>query len=85
MAARILAMRQLLRDELLAAGSTLDWSHITDQIGMFAFTGLSAAQVEKLIAAHFVFLTKDGRISLAGVNPANAAYIADAIHTVTKA
>jgi aspartate/tyrosine/aromatic aminotransferase len=32
-----------------------------------------------------VFLTKDGRISLAGVNPANAAYIADAIHTVTKA
>lgn len=84
MAARIASMRQLLRDELAAAGSTLSWQHITDQIGMFAFTGLSAAQVERLIVEHHVYLTKDGRISIAGVNPGNAKYIAQAIHAVTQ-
>lgn len=77
-------MRQLLRDELANAGSTLDWAHITDQIGMFAFTGLTAPQVEKLIAEHAVFMTKDGRISLAGINSGNAEYVAKAIHEVTK-
>ena len=84
MASRIQAMRQLLREELASAGSQLDWSHITNQIGMFAFTGLTASQVEKLIAEHAVFLTKDGRISLAGINAGNAAYVAKAIFAVTK-
>lgn len=39
MANRIGSMRKLLVEELKAAGSTHDWSHITSQIGMFAFTG----------------------------------------------
>ena len=41
MASRIKDMRSLLVEELKGAGSTLDWSHITDQIGMFAFTGMT--------------------------------------------
>jgi aspartate aminotransferase len=32
MADRILSMRQLLKDELATAGSTKNWSHITDQV-----------------------------------------------------
>ena len=39
MANRIGSMRTLLVDELKKAGSTHDWSHITSQIGMFAYTG----------------------------------------------
>lgn len=39
MANRIGSMRKLLVDELKNAGSTHDWSHITSQIGMFAYTG----------------------------------------------
>ncbi len=39
MANRIGSMRKLLVDELKKAGSTHDWSHITSQIGMFAYTG----------------------------------------------
>jgi aspartate aminotransferase, mitochondrial len=41
MAGRIIQARQMLRDRLQALGSTLPWNHITDQIGMFCYTGLS--------------------------------------------
>jgi aspartate aminotransferase len=33
---------------------------------MFAFLGISPEQVEKLVKEHHVYLTKDGRISIAG-------------------
>ena len=39
MANRIGRMRELLVQKLKEAGSVHDWSHITSQIGMFAFTG----------------------------------------------
>lgn len=48
MADRIITMRALLKKELESLGSKHDWSHITSQIGMFAYTGLSPEQMEKL-------------------------------------
>ena len=45
MADRIISMRAALQTAIGAAGSTRDWSHITSQIGMFCFSGLSEAQV----------------------------------------
>jgi aspartate aminotransferase len=48
MADRIINMRALLRKELEALGSKHDWSHITSQIGMFAYTGLTPEQMDKL-------------------------------------
>lgn len=41
-------MRALLKKELEALGSKHDWSHITSQIGMFAYTGLTPEQMDKL-------------------------------------
>jgi hypothetical protein len=48
MADRIIKMRALLKKNLEQLGSQRDWSHITSQIGMFAYTGLDAAQMDKL-------------------------------------
>ena len=45
MADRIILMRTLLRDNLKKEGSSRNWSHITDQIGMFCYTGLQPDQV----------------------------------------
>lgn len=84
MADRIKSMRKLLRDELEDLGSSKDWSHITDQIGMFAFTGMTNEMVDRLIDEYHIFLTKDGRISIAGINPSNVKYVAGAIHAVTS-
>lgn len=83
MADRIGSMRQLLVNKLAEKGSTHDWSHITSQIGMFAFTGMSKEMCDELTEKYFIFLTKDGRISLAGLNEGNVEYVAGAVHAVT--
>lgn len=84
MADRIITMRTKLRDGLKREGSTKDWKHITDQIGMFCFTGMNPDQVAKLTKDSSVYLTKDGRISVAGISSNNVDYLAKAIHNATK-
>lgn len=84
MAERIGEMRTLLTESLYAAGSKHDWSHITNQIGMFAFTGMTPEMCDELTDKHAIFLTRDGRISVAGVNSNNVDYLAKAIHDVTE-
>ncbi|XP_063529451.1 aspartate aminotransferase, mitochondrial [Cydia strobilella] len=84
MADRIITMRAELRAGVEGAGSKLPWQHVTDQIGMFCFTGLKPEQVEKLTSDHHIYLTKDGRISVAGLSNKNVHYVAEAIHKVTS-
>ncbi|CAH1368397.1 hypothetical protein MTP99_009781 [Tenebrio molitor] len=84
MADRIISVRTRLRDNLKKEGSSKNWEHITNQIGMFCFTGMTPDQVEKLTKEHSVYLTKDGRISMAGVTSKNVDYLASSMHAVTK-
>jgi aspartate aminotransferase, mitochondrial len=77
-------MRQSLVEALHEVGSTHDWSHVTQQIGMFAFTGLSETQCQRLTEEYSIFLTTNGRISMAGLNESNLHYVAEAIHAVSK-
>ncbi|KAH8920903.1 hypothetical protein BT69DRAFT_1308919 [Atractiella rhizophila] len=85
MADRIIGMRADLKKLLVSdLGSKLNWDHITNQIGMFCFTGLTPEQVAKLKSEHHVYLTNDGRISIAGVTPHNINHLAESIHEVTK-
>jgi len=84
MAKRILEVRSLLRTGLEAKGTPGSWNHITDQIGMFSFTGLTPAQCERLIGEHHIFLLKSGRISLAGLNKANISYMVDCVDEVVR-
>ncbi|KAG2183283.1 hypothetical protein INT43_006288 [Umbelopsis isabellina] len=85
MADRIITMRDKLRGHLENDfGSKLPWNHITDQIGMFCYTGLKPEQVDKLRDDWHVYLTRDGRISIAGISSHNVKYLAEAIHNVTK-
>ena len=84
MADRINLMRGVLRDNLEKAGSVHNWEHITRQIGMFAYSGLSKDQVMTMRDKHHVYCTADGRISMAGVTSGNVEYIAEAIHDVSK-
>ncbi len=50
MADRIIHMRTLLRQKLESSGSKLKWNHITDQIGMFAYSGMTPEQVSSASA-----------------------------------
>ncbi len=84
MSGRIKEMRALLVSKLRSAGSNRDWSHITKQIGMFAYTGLKQTQVQTLISQYHIYLTDDGRISIPGLTNENVDYVANGIHQVTK-
>lgn len=84
MADRIIKMRQLLKDNLLKEGSLLNWDHVTNQIGMFAYSGMTGEQVDKLKNDWSIYMTRNGRISMAGVTSKNVTRLAKAIHSVTK-
>ncbi|KAJ2315182.1 Aspartate aminotransferase, cytoplasmic [Coemansia sp. RSA 2704] len=85
MSGRIMEMRRALRQRLEKLQTPGDWSHVTSQIGMFSFTGLSAAQVQRLREEFHMYLTDDGRISVAGLNSGNVDYVAMAIDAVVRA
>ena len=51
---------------------------------MFAFTWMTPEQVATCTREHSVYLTKDGRISIAGITSANVGHLAEAMHNATK-
>lgn len=84
MSSRIAEMREALCVKLEKLGSPHCWNHIRNQIGMFAFTGISKENCQKLIDEHNIYLTLNGRISVAGLNWNNLDYVAESFHSVTE-
>ncbi|KAH6777278.1 aspartate aminotransferase 3 [Perilla frutescens var. frutescens] len=67
-------------------GTLGDWSHIIKQIEMFTFTGLNSDQVAFMTKEYHIYMTFDGKISMAGLSSRTIPHLADAIHAaVTKA
>ena len=83
MSGRMADMRAGLVKNLKDLGNEHDWSHVTSQIGMFAFTGLNKDMVNELRERYAIYMTMDGRISIAGLNTKNLAYVSEAFHNVT--
>lgn len=84
MSSRIIKMRNTLRSKLEKLGTPGTWNHITDQTGMFSFTGLTPEQVERLEKKHGVYLVSSGRASVAGLNDGNVDKVANAIDEVVR-
>ncbi len=68
---RIKAMRVALVQKLQAAGVTQDLSYITSQMGMFSYSGLSKAQMQRLRDEFGVYGVDSGRICVAAINSRN--------------
>jgi len=84
MSGRIIDMRKALKGHLEKLDTPGNWDHITNQIGMFSFTGLTEKQVLKIREDAHVYMTKNGRISMAGLNTGNVEYVAKAIDKVVR-
>jgi len=82
MSFRIKDMRQALYDALVRDAVPGDWRFVLEQIGMFSYTGLTRPQCEILTREWHVFLTMDGRISMAGLNEVGCARLSAAIKDV---
>ena len=79
---RIGAMRKALHAQLVALAPGRDVGYLLTQRGMFSYTGLSAAQVDRLREEHAVYLLRSGRICVAGLNTGNVARTAEAMAAV---
>jgi len=76
---RITEMRALLAEALGRGTKKRDFSYLANRSGMFCFTGLNRAEVERLRAEFAIYMILDGRINVAGLNRHNLQYVADAI------
>merc|ERR1719506_544717 len=84
MSVRIQDMRKEMYDELQRLGTPGTWEHVTSQIGMFSFTGLTKDQAKQMVDKHHIYMLANGRISMAGVTSGNVKYIAQAIDDVVR-
>lgn len=82
MRVRIKAMRQKLVDGLKAAGVKADMRFITQQIGMFSYSGLSKDQMVRLRSEFGVYGTDTGRMCVAALNSKNIDYVCASIAKV---
>jgi aromatic-amino-acid transaminase len=77
---RIRAMRSSFVDKLKAEGK--EFGFINVQRGMFSYTGLTAAQVEKMRAEYGIYAVSTGRICVAALNTRNIDYVVKAVAAV---
>lgn len=82
MRTRILAMRQELVNVLKEAVPDVNFDYLLKQRGMFSYTGLSAAQVDRLREEFGVYLISSGRMCVAGLNSRNVQRVAKAFSAV---
>lgn len=76
---RIKAMRAALVEGLASRGVKQNFSFITDQRGMFSFSGLSDEIVEWLRTNKSIYVVGGGRINVAGLTSKNIDYVCDSI------
>jgi len=82
---RIKEMRKALVDHLEQRLPGRDFSFVRRQRGMFSYSGLSAAQVERLRTEFAIYAVSTGRICVAALNRKNVEIVASAIATVLTA
>jgi len=81
---RIKAMRRALVDGLKARGVKGDFSYMLRQNGMFSYSGLSPAQVERLRDEFGIYAVSTGRICVASLNSKNIDYVCDALAALLR-
>ncbi|TAL81392.1 MAG: aspartate/tyrosine/aromatic aminotransferase [Candidimonas sp.] len=79
---RIRAMRIQLVEKLKSHGVKQNFDFVLTQRGMFSYSGLTSAHVDRLREEHAVYALSSGRICVAALNSRNIDYVADAIAKV---
>jgi aromatic-amino-acid transaminase len=82
MRVRIKQMRRALQDKLQAAGVKQDMSFITQQRGMFSYSGLGKEQMQRLRSEFGIYGVDSGRICVAALNSKNIDAVVSAMAEV---
>ena len=78
---RIRAMREAMVAQLAALGAG-DFGFVARQRGMFSYSGLTTAQVERLKSEYGIYAVGTGRICVAALNNGNLRAVTEAIAKV---
>ena len=81
---RIKRMRVELQRRLEAAGARIDTAFITRQRGMFSYSGLNKAQMQRLRSEFGIYGVDSGRICVAALNEKNLDSVVAAIVKVSS-
>jgi aromatic-amino-acid transaminase len=81
---RIKQMRKALAEGVQKRVPGADYSFVVKQRGLFSYTGLSKAQVERLRTEYSIYAIDTGRVCVAALNSGNIDYVADAIAKVIR-
>ena len=81
---RIMAMRRRLYDLLVQLETPGNWEHVINQIGMFSYTGMNVKQSLLMREKFHIYLTDNGRISIAGLTTKNIDYFARSMDWVIR-
>lgn len=84
MRTRIHEMRSLFVNTLKSKGVEQDFSFISQQQGMFSFSGLTPDQVAQLRKDYGIYIVGSGRINVAGMTHDNMEPLCDAIAATLK-
>ncbi len=79
---RIRTMRSRLTDGLRNSAPTSDFSFVLRQRGMFSYSGLTKAQVDRLRTEFSVYAIDTGRVCVAALNSKNIDYVVESIGKV---
>ncbi|WP_266180290.1 aromatic amino acid transaminase [Dyella humicola] len=80
---RIHGMRAGMVEKLAAAGEP-QYGFIQQQAGMFSYSGLSKAQVDRLREEYAIYAVGTGRICVAALNRANLDTVVNAVAAVSR-
>lgn len=81
---RIQSMRMLLAKKLEEIGVLTDANEMSNQEGLFSFIGLTEGQVLRLREEFAIYLPKNGRINVAGLNVNNIDYVVNALRNLSN-
>ena len=83
MRTRIHSLRGALVDKLAALGAP-EFGFIQQQAGMFSYSGLSKAQVDRLREEYAIYAIGTGRICVAALSQGNLDKVAAAVYAVSR-
>ncbi|OZI19311.1 aromatic amino acid aminotransferase [Bordetella genomosp. 9] len=81
---RIRLMRRQLVDKIKEQGAKQNFDFVLQQRGMFSYSGLTSAQVDRLREEHGIYAVSSGRICVAALNSQNIDTVAKGIAQVLK-
>ena len=79
---RVNSMRSLFVETMKDKGVKQNYSFLTEQRGMFSFSGLNPMQVDRLRNEFSIYIVGSGRINVAGITTNNVERLCDAIAQV---